>query len=127
MGAVILMYDPSNYKKNKPMDLLSDIKMDYDDMGPYKISFKFRRVKAQPLVQNGNSSNLDSLLDLNVSPAKPTLEEEFGNPAESTDDFAETCDEDKTSGIDSSAEEEQKHVEDTIEFDQLCSATYYIH
>ena len=49
MGAVILMYDPSNYKKNKPMDLLSDIKMDYDDMGPYKIS--------------------SNLWDLNLSPA----------------------------------------------------------
>ena len=40
----------------RPMDLLSDIKIDSDDMGQYKISFKIR-VKAQPLVQNGNSSN----------------------------------------------------------------------
>ena len=37
--AIILMYRASNYN-SKNMDLLSDIKIDPDDMETYKISFK---------------------------------------------------------------------------------------
>ena len=39
--AIILMYWASNYN-SKNMDLLSDIKIDPDDMETYKISFKIR-------------------------------------------------------------------------------------
>ena len=40
-------------------------------------------------------------MDLNVSPAKPNLEEDFANLAKSTDDLVETCNEDETSCINS--------------------------